>query len=126
MEAPLWVTMRVSVLPRGSGGIPGGRGRIDRPLGETPTHWLPVGLPTPGGDLGEAMRDAVGQAVGLLVAQDGMGRAEACAYLTETAELTAVVAADGTAGIHARVPKRRAARPRLGTGRDGRLSRASW
>jgi acetamidase/formamidase len=112
MEAPLRVTMRVSVLPRGSGGIPGGRGRIDRPLGETPTHWLPVGLPAPGGDLGEAMRDAVGQAVGLLVAQDGMGRAEAHAYLTETAELAAVVAADGTAGIHARVPKRRAARPR--------------
>jgi acetamidase/formamidase len=111
MEAPLRVTLRVSVLPRGSGGIPGGRGRIDRPLGETPTHWLPLGLPSPGGDLDEARRDAVGQAVGLLVGQDGMGRAEAYAYLTEAGELTPVVAADGTTGIRARVPKRGTARP---------------
>jgi acetamidase/formamidase len=79
LEAPLRATFGLTRLGKGSKHIPGGRGRLEVPFGETADHWLAVGLNT---DLDEAMKQAVRESITFLSDELGMPRAVAYAYLS--------------------------------------------
>lgn len=102
LEAPLRATFRLSVLKAGSGAIPGGRGGLDAPFGETAGYWMPVGLDP---DLDEAMKMAVRQAIEFLHGELGMQRAVAYAYLSAATDFVVSQVVDKTKGVHARIRK---------------------
>lgn len=102
LEAPLRGTYRLTVLERGSKAIPGGRGTLDVPFGETEDFWLAVGLNT---DLDEAMKQAVREAIQFLVGEHGMSQAVAYAYLSAATDFAVSQVVDRTKGVHARIRK---------------------
>jgi acetamidase/formamidase len=102
MEAPLRGTFRLSVLRAGSRKIPGGRGRLDLPFGETAEYWLPVGLDA---DLDEAMKQAVRVSISFLEGELGMSRSVAYAYLSAATDYVVSQVVDRTKGVHARIRK---------------------
>jgi acetamidase/formamidase len=102
MEAPLRGTFRLTVLKRGSKRIPGRRGSLDVPFGETPDHWLAVGL---NADLDEAMKQAVRESIAFLNGELGMSRAVAYAYLSAATDYVVSQVVDRTKGVHARIRK---------------------
>ena len=61
LEGSVRVTYRLSLLKKGSDGIPGGN--LDQPFAETEHLRIPIGLNE---NLGEAMKDAVRQALKFL------------------------------------------------------------
>lgn len=73
-----------------------------RPRAETPTHWITFGLHT---DLDEAARIATSEMVEFLVAERGLGRADAYLLTSLTVDLAVTQLVDGTKGIHAMLPK---------------------
>ena len=102
LEAPLRGTFRLTVLRQGSQAIPGGRGRLDLPFGETAEYWLPVGLNT---DLDEAMKQAVRVSIAFLEGEVGMSRPVAYAYLSAAADYVVSQVVDKTKGVHGRIRK---------------------
>jgi acetamidase/formamidase len=102
MEAPLRGTFRLTLLKRGSRAIPGRRGRLDMPFGETADYWLPVGLDA---DLDEAMKQAVREAIEFLHGELGMSRAVAYAYMSAATDYVVSQVVDKTKGVHARIVK---------------------
>jgi acetamidase/formamidase len=63
IEGSLRATLRLRLHKRGDKSIPGGRGTLHGPFGETPERWLPSGL-DPG--LDQAMKNATLNAVTFL------------------------------------------------------------
>lgn len=102
LEAPLRGTFRLTLLRKGSGRIPGGRGRLEVPFGETAEHWLAVGL---NADLDEAMKQAVREAIGFLHGEFGMPQSVAYAYLSAATDFAVSQVVDRTKGVHARIRK---------------------
>jgi acetamidase/formamidase len=102
LEAPLRGTFRLTVLKAGSREIPGGRGRLDVPFGETADYWLAVGL---NADLDEAMKQAVRESIAFLNGELGMPRAVAYAYLSAATDYVVSQVVDRTKGVHARISK---------------------
>jgi acetamidase/formamidase len=102
LEAPLRGTFRLTVLKQGSSAIPGGRGTLDLPFGETADYWLPVGL---NADLDEAMKQAVRESIQFLDGELGMSRAVAYAYLSAATDYAVSQVVDRTKGVHARIRK---------------------
>lgn len=102
LEAPLRGTFRLTVLKHGSKAIPGGRGTLDAPFGETADFWIPVGL---NADLDEAMKQAVREAITFLVGEFGMSRAVAYAYMSAATDYVVSQVVDRTKGVHARISK---------------------
>jgi len=102
LEAPLRATFKLTVLKAGSPKIPGGRGRLDAPFGETADYWMPVGLNP---DLNEAMKMAVREAIEFLHGELGMQRAVAYAYLSAATDFVVTQVVDKTKGVHARIHK---------------------
>ena len=102
LEAPLRGTFRLTLLKKGSSAIPGGRGTLDLPFGETADYWLPVGLNP---DLDEAMKQAVRQAIDFLHGEHGMQRAVAYAYMSAATDYVVSQVVDRTKGVHARINK---------------------
>ena len=102
LEAPLRGTFRLTLLKKGSSAIPGGRGTLDMPFGETAEYWLPVGLNP---DLDEAMKQAVRQAIEFLHGEHGMQRAVAYAYMSAATDYVVSQVVDRTKGVHARINK---------------------
>jgi acetamidase/formamidase len=102
LEAPLRGTFRLTLLKKGSGAIPGGRGTLDMPFGENAEFWMPVGL---NADLDEAMKQAVRQAIGFLAGEHGMSRAVAYAYMSAATDYVVSQVVDKTKGVHARITK---------------------
>jgi acetamidase/formamidase len=102
LEAPLRATFRLTLLKAGSPAIPGGRGRLDAPFGETAGYWMPVGL---NADLDEAMKMAVRQAIEFLHGELGMQRAVAYAYLSAATDFVVSQVVDRTKGVHGRIRK---------------------
>jgi acetamidase/formamidase len=101
LEGSLRVVARVSVL-RGDAAR-AAAGVIVNPFGESDEHWIAVGLDV---DLGEAMRDAVRQALRFLETHLGMERHLAYAYLSAAADFEVSQVVDGVQGIHCRIRKR--------------------
>jgi acetamidase/formamidase len=102
LEAPLRGTFRLTLLKKGSGAIPGNRGTLDMPFGETAEFWLPVGL---NADLDEAMKQAVREAIAFLNGELGMQRAVAYAYMSAATDYVVSQVVDKTKGVHARIAK---------------------
>jgi len=112
-EAPLRGSFRLTLLKRGSAAIPGGRGSLATPFGETAEYWLPVGLNP---DLDEAMKQAVRESIEFLHGELGMRRAVAYAYLSAATDYVVSQVVDKTKGVHGRIRKDDF-RPRRGAGR---------
>jgi acetamidase/formamidase len=102
LEAPLRGTFRLTLLKKGSGAIPGGRGTLTMPFGENAEFWMPVGLNP---DLDEAMKQAVREAIAFLSGEHGMSRAVAYAYMSAATDYVVSQVVDRTKGVHARIAK---------------------
>ena len=102
LEAPLRGTFRLTVLKAGSKQIPGGRGKLEVPFGETADYWLAVGLNE---DLDEAMKQSVRESIQFLSGELGMPRAVAYAYLSAATDYVVSQVVDRTKGVHARIRK---------------------
>jgi acetamidase/formamidase len=109
LEAPLRGTFRLTLLRQGSKAIPGGRGRLELPFGETADYWMPVGLSP---DLDEAMKQAVREAITFLHGEFGMPRETAYAYMSAATDYVVSQVVDRTKGVHARILKRHFVRRR--------------
>jgi acetamidase/formamidase len=102
LEAPLRGTFRLTLLKKGSAAIPGNRGTLDMPFGETADFWMPVGLNP---DLDEAMKQAVREAIECLHGEHGMQRAVAYAYMSAATDYVVSQVVDKTKRVHARIAK---------------------
>jgi acetamidase/formamidase len=72
------------------------------PRGETPTHWIAMGLDP---DLNQAMIFAVRDAIDFLVTEKHMTREDAYALCSVAVDFNVTQAVDGTKGIHGMIPK---------------------
>jgi acetamidase/formamidase len=102
LEAPLRGTFRLTLLKNGSKDIPGGRGHLDVPFGESADFWIAVGLNK---DLNEAMKQAVRESIAFLSGELGMPEAVAYAYLSAATDYVVSQVVDRTKGVHARIQK---------------------
>lgn len=102
LEASLRGTFRLTVLRAGSSAIPGDRGGLPGPFGETADYWMPVGLSE---DLDEAMKQAVRESIAFLNGEHGMPRHLAYAYLSAATDYVVSQVVDKTKGVHALIRK---------------------
>ena len=101
LEGSLRADLRLSLL-RG----PEARracGLIENPLGETATHWMPIGLHA---DLDEAMREAVREALRFCESRLGLPRHIAYTYLSCAADFEVTQVVNDVKGVHCLIPKR--------------------
>lgn len=77
--------------------------RLERPLAETPTHWITMGFHP---DLDEAARMALRDAIRFLVDVKGLDSADAYAFASVAVDLHVTQIVDTNKGIHAMIPKR--------------------
>jgi acetamidase/formamidase len=77
--------------------------RLERPLAETPTHWITMGFHP---DLDEAAKIALRDAIRFLVYVKGMASDEAYAFASVAVDLRVTQIVDTNKGIHAMIPKR--------------------
>ncbi len=102
LEHSMRPTFRVTLLKKGDKAIPSSSGSLGRPMGETPDHWVTIGLNP---DLDEAMKDAVRESIRFLTEVLGMDRATAYAYLSAASDFQVSQVVDGTKGVHGMVRK---------------------
>jgi acetamidase/formamidase len=72
------------------------------PRGETPTHYMTMGLNT---DLDEAARTATSEMLDFIVETKGLAREDAYLLASASMDLIITQAVDGTKGVHALLPK---------------------
>jgi acetamidase/formamidase len=77
--------------------------RLERPLAETPTHWITMGFHP---DLDEAAKIALRDAIRFLVEVKGLAPDEAYAFASMAVDLRVTQIVDTNKGIHAMIPKR--------------------
>jgi acetamidase/formamidase len=99
-EASLRATVRLDLIPQGALTRPGG-GR-PAPFAETSELLIPIGLDE---DLDEAMRDCVRCALDLLMADYGIERHTAMAYLSAAGDFAVSQVVDATKGVHGKIRK---------------------
>lgn len=99
LEAPLRATLRLSLLPVAARPV---LGSLDRPLGETPRHWLAVGLHR---DLNEAFRGAVREALRLLSERYQVPADVGYAYLSAAGDFVVSQVVDDVKGVHCLIRK---------------------
>ncbi|MGF6275404.1 acetamidase/formamidase [Massilia sp. UYP11] len=102
LEHSLRPTFRITLLKKGDAAIPSSSGSLTRPMGETPDHWVTIGLNP---DLDEAMKDAVRESIRFLTEKLGMDRATAYAYLSAASDFQVSQVVDGTKGVHGMIRK---------------------
>jgi acetamidase/formamidase len=100
LEAPLRATLRVTVLRAAESRTL--LGPLDRPLGETATHWLAVGLHR---DLNQAMRAAVREALRLLADVYAVPADVGYAYLSAAGDFVVSQVVDDVKGVHCLIRK---------------------
>jgi acetamidase/formamidase len=76
--------------------------RLQRPLAETPTHWITMGFHP---DLDEAAKMALRDAIRFLVEVKGLAPDEAYAFASVAVDLHVTQIVDTNKGIHAMIPK---------------------
>jgi acetamidase/formamidase len=76
--------------------------RLEWPLGETPTHWITMGMDA---DLVKATRIAIEQMVGFLERRKSLTRMEAYQLASIAADLRITQLVDGNVGVHMMVAK---------------------
>jgi acetamidase/formamidase len=72
------------------------------PRGETPTHWIAMGLDP---DLDQATINATRDAIDFLVTEKHLSREDAYALCSVAVDFNITQAVDGTKGVHAMIPK---------------------
>ena len=72
------------------------------PRGETPTHWIAMGLDP---DLDQATVNATRDAIDFLVTEKHLSREDAYALASVAVDFQITQAVDGTKGVHAMIPK---------------------
>ncbi len=72
------------------------------PRGETPTHWIAMGLDP---DLDQATINATRDAIDFLVTEKHLTREEAYSLCSIAVDFNITQAVDGTKGVHAMIPK---------------------
>ena len=72
------------------------------PRGETPTHWIAMGLDP---DLDQATINATREAIDFLVTEKHLSREDAYALCSVAVDFNITQAVDGTKGVHAMIPK---------------------
>jgi acetamidase/formamidase len=72
------------------------------PIGETPTHWMPLGLDK---DLGNAFRIALENAIEFLVKRAGLTPADAYSLCSMGVSFRVTQVVDVNKGVHAMIPK---------------------
>lgn len=102
LEQSLRPTFRLTLLKKGHEDIPSATGSLEKPFGETPSHWIPIGLHE---DLDEAMKDAVRESIRFLSEELGMDRATALAYLSAATDYEVSQVVDKTKGVHGMIRK---------------------
>jgi acetamidase/formamidase len=100
LEAPLRATLRLTVLPAARSIEQ--LGRLACPLGETPQHWLAVGLHR---DLSEAFKAAVREALRLLEQMYGVPMDVGYAYLSAAGDFVVSQVVDDVKGVHCLIRK---------------------
>jgi acetamidase/formamidase len=75
---------------------------LNGPRGETPTHWIAMGLDP---DLDQALVSATRAAIDFLVTEKGLSREDAYSLCSVAVDFNVTQAVDGTKGIHAMIPK---------------------
>jgi acetamidase/formamidase len=76
--------------------------KLKGPRGETPTHWIAMGLDP---DLDEALKMAVRDAIDFLVTEKHMTREDAYMLSSVGVDFNVTQAVDGTKGVHGMIPK---------------------
>lgn len=76
--------------------------QLQRPLAETPTHWITMGFHA---DLDEAAKIALRDAIRFLTDVKGMASDDAYAFASVAADLHVTQIVDTNKGIHAMIPK---------------------
>ncbi len=76
--------------------------RLKGPRGETPTHWIAMGLDP---DLDQATINATRDAIDFLVTEKHLSREDAYALCSVAVDFNITQAVDGTKGVHAMIPK---------------------
>jgi acetamidase/formamidase len=101
LEASLRATLRVTLLP--SADSRALLGLLRRPFGETPEHWIALGLHR---DLNEAMREAVREALRVLADLHQVPADIGYAYLSAAADFVVSQVVDDVKGVHCLIRKR--------------------
>jgi acetamidase/formamidase len=101
-EASVRATFRLTLLKKGSKGIPGNRDTLTMPFGETAEYWVPVGLNP---DLDEATKQAIREALDFLQGEFGMPRQTAYAYMSAATDFNVSQVVDRTKGVHGLIRK---------------------
>ena len=76
--------------------------KLKWPRGETPTHWIAMGLDP---DLTQALILATRETIDFLVTEKHLTREDAYALASVAIDFNVTQAVDGTKGIHAMIPK---------------------
>jgi acetamidase/formamidase len=76
--------------------------KLKGPRGETPTHWIAMGLDP---NLDEALKAAVRDAIDFLVTEKHMTREDAYMLCSVGVDFNVTQAVDGTKGVHGMIPK---------------------
>jgi len=76
--------------------------RLERPLAETPTHWITMGFHP---DLDEAAKIALRDAIRFLVGVKGLTADESYALASMAVDLRVTQIVDTNKGVHAMIPK---------------------
>src|SRR6185503_10128872 len=76
--------------------------KLKAPRGETPTHWIAMGLDP---DLDEALKMAVREAIDFLVTEKHLSREDAYMLSSVGVDFNVTQAVDGTKGVHGMIPK---------------------
>jgi acetamidase/formamidase len=77
--------------------------KLDRPMGETPTHWITMGFHP---DLDEAVRIALRDAIRFISRTRGLTPDDAYALASLAVDLRVTQIVDGNKGAHAMIPKK--------------------
>lgn len=100
LEAPLRATLRATVLPEAESRAL--LGLLRRPFGETPEHWIALGLHR---DLNEAFREAVREALRVLADIYQVPTDIGYAYLSAAADFVVSQVVDDVKGVHCLIRK---------------------
>jgi acetamidase/formamidase len=76
--------------------------KLERPMGETPTHWITMGFHK---DLNEAVKIALRDAIQFLITTKGLTPNDAYSLCSIAVDLRVTQIVDGNKGIHAMIPK---------------------
>ena len=102
LEQSLRVTLKLSVLKKGSAEIPSKSGSLNSPFAETEKYWIAVGLDQ---DLDEAMKMAIRESIRFLHEVKEMSKQTALAYLSAATDFEVSQVVDKVKGVHSLIRK---------------------